>query len=571
MKENIEKIIEDICTLAPELGEKKQEVRRLVEALIEHKPDITVDSAFVEELRKTLRSEMRVPYQPAKASSFNMMALIQGVLHNKIAYSFVALVLVVLATLPFVNISKRMQTPEDTKVLLAPQVKDLSQKAAFGSLADVQQTGDQTMVAAQPQPTGEIAKNTNVQNNAVSPSIRSASMPSMYAAGTNQDTTVSSGSASAGGAVSPSSVMIPPWGGYQYPVYIYKGELPDIDAEGYVYRREPGITSGNLNKLLGNLNLGLVNMGSFSGASIQRLEVVSKGEPSYNVSVDMTNGEVSIYRVETNGVTESPANAVNPSKIDDVSMVAIANVFLSEHGIDVSSYGAPQVQKPTYYYAMPLTENVVSERSVSSDYFMPYYNLTVLYPLVINGMRVVEQGGSQVGISVSINVQGKFVESVYGLRSQNYERSLYPFLQDKAKILEMVRNGGYGQNYYPLRESDGTMKTKTLSISVGDPEIVLMRYWKYEQNASQPTELLVPALMFDIDQESWSGKGIYVQDAITIPLVEELIQDQWSRSIPVPMPMMKGGAGVEGSAGGNSGSAGAGTSVTAPQPAALGN
>lgn len=66
MKDSLELIIKDIYTLDPSLVEQDGEVRALVSALSEHKPEVKIDAAFVQSLRADLLKA--APIMPAIAT-----------------------------------------------------------------------------------------------------------------------------------------------------------------------------------------------------------------------------------------------------------------------------------------------------------------------------------------------------------------------------------------------------------------------------------------------------------------------------------------------------------------------
>jgi hypothetical protein len=528
---DVEKIVQDICELAPELASDREGVRKIVASLLEAKPDVVIDERFVRELQQKLQGSIRVQkaMHDTTVAPVGFVDRFTGLFAKKAVMGVIVLVLLVLVALPFVDLSTGTYS---TNLSLAPQIKDSGEKLAFGSLMEY--SGEEGVPEVAVEEFVLDSFRDDMVREDVSPTsvnmmqvegMGGGAMDSMY-----DDATVSSVSPEMkGGMVYPD---------YQYPLYSYDGPMPTIEEEGYVYRRETGGGSDGVRGLLSGFNLGLIDLGSFKNIGLQRLELTTSGEPAYTISIDMQQGEVSIYRMWTGGYDNVQQTSVPYTKINNADMIQIANSFLKKHSIDVSGYGAPQVEEQQYY-AMPMMDAAAGvARGDMSPEYMPIYNVNVRYPLVVDGMRVVEQGGYPAGINVSVNVSGGYVESVWGLTTQNYERSLYPQVTDTGKILDMLAYGGYSRG--PVIDP---AYTKTINIPTEEPEFVLMKYWKYDGSKGHSTELLVPATMFDVDQQSWNSRGIYVQDAIVIPLAKDIIEDSWDRPMPMPLMFEEGSAG----------------------------
>ena len=136
---NIKKIVEEICTLAPELTDKKQEVTQIVQTLVEHKPNVVIDATFVEDLRIRIQGSIRTQKVEQEELSESLIQKTMKIFNNKAAYSVATLALLVLIVMPFID-----SPSESYKAgfALTPQVKDAGEKMAFGSLAMYSNSGD---------------------------------------------------------------------------------------------------------------------------------------------------------------------------------------------------------------------------------------------------------------------------------------------------------------------------------------------------------------------------------------------------------------------------------------------
>lgn len=204
----------------------------------------------------------------------------------------------------------------------------------------------------------------------------------------------------------------------------------------------------------------------------------------------------------------------------DEELISITDRFISEHKINLSGYGEPEIDKSwnrVYYYG-PGQE--------ASQAYVPDV-ITVKYPLVINGSFVYEQGGYKLGITVNVNIRHKKVSGLYNLSVQEYESSLYEAETDFSKILKAAEKGGL-YNYFMSYE-------ETKEFEIGTPEKAYSVIWKYDQSSQTSRTLLVPALVFPVNTTP-DTEMYYYNDKIVIPLAKELLE---SVDYPMPVPLME--------------------------------
>jgi hypothetical protein len=310
--------------------------------------------------------------------------------------------------------------------------------------------------------------------------------------------------------------------------FVYKGEELVLDQkEMDVYKRiKGGFGSTAVSSVLKNLNFGLVNLNKLTNASVQSVNVVEDRDFGYAFSINFEEGIISIYENWTKWQTpdrlcqDEACYEANRLKISDIpsdeEIINIANSFLSEHNIKVSSYGAPKIQD---YW-----KKEYERASNKSQVYIPD-TVTVIYPQILNGQTVYDQSGNETGLMVNVNVRVKKGSGISELSSLKYQSSLYATVTDAKKILEIASRGGMYQ-YYPFYEG-GTTK----ELELGAPKVSLIKHWQYKDN--QNTELLVPALIFPILNPP--SDQYFYQSNVVVPLVEEILNEQQ----PYPMPLME--------------------------------
>ncbi|MDP1689029.1 MAG: beta-propeller domain-containing protein [bacterium] len=99
---NIELILEEIYKVDPLLKDRDTEVRKLVAALLETKPEVQIDEVFITNLKNNLRAEMK----PQKAQLFNYIRLNT----YRLAGSLATILILVIA-IPVLNQYLQMQNP----------------------------------------------------------------------------------------------------------------------------------------------------------------------------------------------------------------------------------------------------------------------------------------------------------------------------------------------------------------------------------------------------------------------------------------------------------------------------
>ena len=120
------------------------------------------------------------------------------------------------------------------------------------------------------------------------------------------------------------------------------------------------------------------------------------------------------------------------------------------------------------------------------------------------------------------------------ITSQNYISSNYEIENSSEKIIAIAEKGGLRQTFkYPEA-------TKTIDIELGTPTLGLIKYYQYNRDKMESSELLVPAYIFpitDIPEETY-----FYQENIVVPLVKEIIAERIQNNngpAPRPEPMLE--------------------------------
>jgi hypothetical protein len=191
----------------------------------------------------------------------------------------------------------------------------------------------------------------------------------------------------------------------------------------------------------------------------------------------------------------------------DEESLEIAKRFISEYGINLDGYGQPFVQNSwrTAYEVSPDKEN----------YYFPE-EVSVVYPLIIDGVEVCGQGGEYQGLMVGVDVKNRKASGFNGVISPSFESSKYEAISDKEQIVKMAEDGGMnGFYYYGAEDGQETV------VELGTPQKALMQYWKYDQETGRGDELYIPALVFPVKKRP-QADYFYIEN-IVVPLIKDVL------------------------------------------------
>jgi len=500
----IKNILDDLYEIDPVLEGYEEEIKKTIKELLKSKPNIRIDQKFVSDLREKIMKRVEELQYQSQRKSVSFWQIFFG---TKFSYALSgALVFIIFVGIftyltNFSNISGLGQ-----ETFPKTLEKTSLSSNAFGSLKSEAQ-GTATLEGRSG---GGFGGGGGIQVSSVA-ELDSAKMI-----------------CSEPGCVMPI---------YYPPKYVYKGEAVELKEEKVeVLRKKNKLEyTRSFSGLLESFGFGLADLTGFDNTRIQTINLVQEKEFGYSIFINMDEGIISIdaywpkWPHPQNRCIDERCVMENSLKVSDIpsdeQLISIAKDFVSEHKINLSNYGEPEVDKSwnQMYYAQ-LTE--------TSQMYVPDI-ITVKYPLLINGKFVYEQGGSKQGIGMGINIREKRVSGVYNLSIQEYESSLYEAETDFSKILKVAEKGGL-YNYYMPGE-------KVQEIEIGAPEYAYSMIWKYDESAQTTRTLLVPALVFPIIKNP--ENYLSYNDKVVIPLAKELLESV-DYPVPVPMPLMERGVDV---------------------------
>jgi hypothetical protein len=494
----IKNLIDELYKIDESLKDYGPQLEKIIAKIIEAKPDVKIDEQFKEELYKQLMVKAGKP-KPAKVGGINVW---QQIFSKKLSYAFmgaVAIVVIMFGVNYFVSINKKepFQAPsglsnEFNKVVLSDN--------AFGSLAVAEEQGAQELDTAYA-PVGRGGEGTAGSGGGTS---TISAMPEKIA------------------CMGQEGCIIPP---NYFPEYVYVGEDAKLEQDKMeVLRRKNKIMPLGI---LETFDFGLTDLSAFKDAKIQTINFVQDKPYGYTVFINFDEGTISIdaywpkwpqpyskcadekcYESMQLDLSDLPA---------DEELIAIANRFIAEHGIDLKNYGQPEIEN----------EWRNQPGILKAQLYVPDY-ISLVYPLLINGKFVYEQSGTKFGVRVGINIREKKVSGLYNLSLQEYESSMYETETDFSRILEIAEKGGMNGYYY---WSEG----QSQKVEIGTPSQEYLVIWKYDQEKQINQMLIVPALIFPVTKTP--TEGYYYSKNIIVPLVKELLEE---REIPpYPMPLME--------------------------------
>jgi hypothetical protein len=315
--------------------------------------------------------------------------------------------------------------------------------------------------------------------------------------------------------------------------YSYAGDLPPLTAEtvGVLARQKDG-TRLPIESLLSRLNIDQIDLASFDGANVESINFTQDTQMGYAFYVNLKEGTVAISpqwdkwpQPGANCKDEACFRALQlqPSDIpSDETLLSIADAFVKDHGIDVTKYGKPEIDK---------TWVRDYERAEDKQYAYVPDVQRVIYPLLINDQPVYEEGGVKAGISVGVNVREKKAADVWGIMNNSYLESQYPAVKDEAAIRQFIQK----VDVFPKEFQPEGSTTRTIKVELGEPVVAYTRIYKYEQNQSQ--ELVVPALVFPV--KAPEGKDKPWRQSITVPLAQEMLEERQNVGRPMPVDLIR--------------------------------
>lgn len=498
-EQKIARIIEDVCAADPSLHEREQELRPVVRAILEAQPDTKFDEAFAARVRAQVLAEASKG-RPAKPSFLDRLRGVDRSAFFVLGTAALGLVLAVsLATVSALGIRIGGKPAGIAQVAPSDSFKPLEHKTsgvvaladgAFGRLQGIP-------ASPPPEAVGLGGGGGGVGRPApmAAEGVDKTMMP-----------------------IAPEAVALR---------YVYKGDITPPAGKVTVYRRVKGFGSSASTVL--SATRGIVDLSKLGDAKLQSFNVIDDREFGYNVFVDAADGAVTFSQYwpkwphpEAQCQDDECFKRVQlrPEQMPpDDRIIGIADAFLDQFGIAKDGYGAP-VARNDFQRSLALAGGDASKVYVPES-------VPVVYPIVIDGLRVHEQSGEVTGMLVGVNIRQMKVDNAWGITSNSYESSSYEGETDAAKLRAYLEHGG------TLYESPAA---KTVDVPVGDPENVLVRVWRSHDDGTAD-ELYMPALRFPVleapKDQPWTPS------AVIVPLAKEAIEQAPPVVMPFDQPMTR--------------------------------
>lgn len=497
-------ILDELYKLDPSLKEHEARLLELIKMMREQRPDVTPDPQFIRELRSLLLE--RASSTSSTSSFFTM---------PRFTYALTGAIVGILVAGPAAYYFSQggnfaLPTESDNEELFSYAIEPAGERA-FGDLSN-----------AQPGMAGGMGgreMGAGGGGNAV------ASVPQ-----------------NADGAADAKMMIYPPVS-YEYRyVFSGSGTLPGLTEQSIdVLKRQKERTSVAFAAIASNFKSPFIDLGSFDGATVDNITFAQRGNRGYMFNLALREGSININQ---NWETwPHPESACRDEAcwqryrmtVDDVlpdeQVIGIANDFAEEHGIDLSRYGAPEVNDQWRMDYERATDK--------SQIWIPDVQ-TVVYPLLVEGKPVYDESGNKSGVSINVNVRQKAVSDVWGIMDQTYSSSEYAAITDEATVKTFIEKLD-AQPVMPLAMEDGTkIERKTITITLGEPQLAYAKYYLYGDGSKPADELVVPSLIFPVERtEGEQGFGFW-RRAVVVPLAKELLEQRLNPQDGVVMPMGRG-------------------------------
>jgi len=515
MKTSLESILAELYQTDPTLRDHEKELIPLIKRLLKDQPDAEPTEQFIAELRAQLQSQARSLQSttlPAGHSSTErrLDPILSFFSLMKYSYAALGLVLGVLLTTPAVYYT--LKNPSSPLKVLPTDDSLFSYSITkrpdndFGDLAGGRSAGAET---------------TSFSRN------QSGGGGGGLGGGPTMDAKIA-----AGGNATSDMMIYPPQDFVQYE-YVFNGDIPALTNDKVsVLKRQKNITRIPITAINGSFDLGSIDLNSFNNARVDSLTFTQDESYGYMISVMLSEGAIGInqnwakwphpeadckddacWRAMQVKITDIPA--------DDV-LLDIAHAFMKDHHIDLSAYGTPEVDHQW---------KVEYERA--TDKSMAYIPDTqrVIYPLLIEGQPVYDEGGTKAGIQVGVNVRERKVADVWGIMNNNFLRSDYAGVTDSEVVMKYLREFEQTPKEYLPQDT----KVRTVKLQLGAPVVAYSRMYMYENNAND--ELYVPSLVFPVTNVP-AGE-YYYRSSIVVPLATDLLGR--FQNIGRPMPLAEPG------------------------------
>lgn len=535
MNDKIKQILSDLYAIDGELAQHEKELIAIVEKLLESKPDVKFDDRFVERLKTELlqQAELLEAKKQAKPSSFTIIL-------ERMAYVVGGATLCALIIVPAV-ISYQggwSSVPgTGSKNLAFNSGVSRLEAGAFGKFSSGDMNNSANNSAANNSLAAGVGNNQAkmaANNSVVTPVAREVKEAAVETR-----------------LVAPAPVPAPMVleDGVEEPVadkmmmpfieerinynYVYEGaDLPVVEDKMTVYKRNKKSQAANdLGQAISGIDFDLIKMNKFRDIQMTNFSFVEDREFGYSVYFDLQENVISMSsnwmrwpRPDADCRDEKCFESYRLKAEDvpaDNEVIAIADKFLSDYGIDVASYGAGEVQNEWRI--------MYAKEANKEDFYIPE-SVSVIYPLKVDDKIVFENWGNMDGLVVDVDIRNKKASGVRNIYVHSFQSSDYEAETDNERIMKIAKQGGlYGD--YKFEDP-----TKTIDVRLGEPVLGLVKIWKSDGGYAGE-EFYVPAYVFPILNKD--DLGYFGRSNITVPVIKEMLDDAQAEQIQPYMPILR--------------------------------
>ena len=306
------------------------------------------------------------------------------------------------------------------------------------------------------------------------------------------------------------SVMVPRYIPKIYEYTLKDGEkLPEIPEKMYVYKKEQNSISfnqSNINKIFATDSIDISKFQKLWLSNVNLYEWIDQG---YNINMSLQDGNINIYRNHDSWPMIDYQNQQKLS-IEDIPnenlIVSVANEFAKKYSIDTSIYSAGIIQNSWKKYY---------ENSNDKENFYIPEIMSVTYPFILDNTQVFDTTWNPYWLKATVNIRDMKINSFGPIETMNLKGSNYALFNDEQKILETLKKWNYHVN--PVIR--GNEESEIIPVDVWEVRLVYIIKNIYDAKNNMSKEYFVPGLLFKVLTQYDTEKMIYPWEYITVPLV----------------------------------------------------
>ena len=493
-RKDLIRIVTELIEFDPSLSERREELMRSAQILLEAKPD----TGFSESFRRKLKNELRTKFFPDAPSPFSISSLIS--LMNKFLYALGGAAVAAIAVFVVMSGSPK-GVPGNPQNALAPTSG--APEVAIGNKAPMP-----AVVPPQRDEHGTV--------NPVPPTVSARPQ----AGGGGPAYGVAGGG---GGGMMDSTMpvpdMMPPYD-YTQLTFSYGGSIPLPSGDVQVMERKLPGGAESTSILRSSFAEDLLNVSTLPAMQVQSLSFFQQSGDQFNMYVDFQGGNISLNKTYQ-GYADGQPRLSERSMPSDQQAIAAAKDFLADYKVDASKYGEPVVQDDwRVMYQMAPTK---------ADYWFPEI-INVVFPYSVNGMDVYDDWGNLQGLNVSVDVRSLRGTGFYGLQTMDMKSSNFAAVSDEARFREALSRGGVDVYVDPNAKKSEAM--------LGEPKMALLAHYSWDPATGIGKQLYIPALVFPVAKFP-EGSQDFSRKAVVIPLADEFLTPQEQQVMPMGKPIME--------------------------------